>query len=114
MGTIWDFIAVSIGGAIGSAARYAMSFLNIRPKSGFPATTLLINVAGAFAIGLIVAFAAKGGKLDRRLLLFLKVGICGGFTTFSSFALEANQLVQTGTARELLDSDEVRKAYMGM
>ena len=98
MGTFGDFAAVCAGGAIGSAARYAMSFLNIRPKNGFPLMTLVINVLGAFAIGLIVALAARSGKLDRRLILFLKIGVCGGFTTFSSFALETYRLIQPGSA----------------
>ena len=56
---------------------------------------MLINIIGAFVIGLVVAFGAKK-DWNPQLILFLKVGICGGFTTFSSFALETNQLMERG------------------
>ena len=95
---IFDFIAVGTGGALGAVARYAMGFLNIRHRSGFPLSTLLINVVGALIIGFIAAYAGKNAKLDPRLVLFLKVGLCGGFTTFSSFALETVGLMQTGSS----------------
>ena len=54
------------------------------------------NIIGAFVIGLVVAFGAKK-DWNPQLILFLKVGICGGFTTFSSFALETNQLMERGS-----------------
>ena len=66
------------------------------PQNGFPIKTLLINIIGAFVIGLVVAFGAKK-DWNPQLILFLKVGICGGFTTFSSFALETNQLMERGS-----------------
>ena len=56
----------------------------------------MINIIGSFLIGLIAAAAAKNGSLNPRIILFLKVGICGGFTTFSSFALETGDLVKNG------------------
>lgn len=56
--------------------------------AGFPVITLGINVVGAFCIGLIVAAVGKHSGWDPRLVLFLKVGFCGGFTTFSTFSLE--------------------------
>lgn len=92
-----DFLVVGTGGAIGTAARYLMSFLPLHPRSGFPLITLLINLAGAFCIGLIAALAGKSASFDPRLLLFLKVGLCGGFTTFSTFSLEALNLLQNGS-----------------
>ena len=64
--------------------------------AGFPLATLVTNIVGAFVIGLIVAAVAAGHELDSRLVLFLKVGVCGGFTTFSTFALESVGLVQRG------------------
>ena len=57
---------------------------------------LLVNVLGAFAIGLIAAAAARHAALSPRMILFLKTGICGGFTTFSTFALETSGLLQAG------------------
>lgn len=98
MSTVFDFFAIGMGGALGAVARYAMGLLNIRHRSGFPLTTLIINVVGALVIGFIAAYAGKNAKLDPRLILFLKVGICGGFTTFSSFALETASLMQAGSA----------------
>ena len=56
--------------------------------------TLLINILGAFAIGAITALGAKTAGLDPRLTLLLKTGICGGFTTFSTFSLEALALLE--------------------
>lgn len=63
--------------------------------NGFPIKTFCINVIGAFVIGMVSALAAKH-VLDSRLVLFLKVAVCGGFTTFSSFALETDQLLAKG------------------
>lgn len=62
----------------------------------FPIKTLAVNLLGAFAIGLITALAAKHPDINPRLILFLKTGICGGFTTFSTFALETGNLMQAG------------------
>ena len=62
----------------------------------FPATTLLINAIGALAIGIVVAYFTQIHMEESPILLFLKVGICGGFTTFSSFSLESMQLFEKG------------------
>lgn len=96
MNTFLNCISVGAGGLIGSVLRYLLSLLPIRHSSGFPLITLGVNVLGAFLIGLIVAFAGKNANLDARALLFLQVGVCGGFTTFSSFALETHTLLQGG------------------
>lgn len=88
-------LIVGLGGAFGAVARYLIGLLPLSPDSGFPVKTFLINIAGAFLIGIIAALASKN-SISPRLVLFLKVGICGGFTTFSSFALESNQLIQGG------------------
>jgi CrcB protein len=84
---------VGIGGFIGSILRYLIGLIPVGEKTSFPIKTLLINVAGAFFIGVIVSLASKGNTLDRRMVLFLKVGICGGFTTFSTFAYETEDLI---------------------
>lgn len=88
-------IIVGLGGFLGAVARYLIGLIPINPQNGFPVKTLLINIAGAFVIGLVVALGAKK-DWNPQLILFLKVGICGGFTTFSSFALETNQLMERG------------------
>lgn len=96
MASLWNVLAVGAGGALGASARYLMGFLPVHPRSGFPLTTLAINVIGAFCIGLLAATAAKNNSLSPRMLLFLKVGVCGGFTTFSTFSLETAGLLQNG------------------
>lgn len=88
-------LAVGAGGCIGSVLRYLIGLIDLKESIVFPYKTLAINVVGSFFIGLIVALALKNHKVDPRLILFLKVGICGGFTTFSTFALESLQLFQT-------------------
>ena len=87
---------VGLGGAAGTVSRYLLSLIPYKPQSGFPLITLGINVAGAFLIGLIIAFAVKNQRVDSSLLLLLKVGFCGGFTTFSTFSLETTELFQNG------------------
>ena len=91
-----DCIFVGVGGFVGSVLRYLVSLIPLRHESGFPLLTLGINVLGAFVLGVIMALAGREVPLDPRTLLFLKVGICGGFTTFSTFALEAQGLLSGG------------------
>ena len=89
-------LVVGLGGFVGSVLRYLVGLISLNENAAFPVKTLAINVIGAFAIGIITALALKQSNLDPRLVLFLKVGICGGFTTFSTFALESLQLFQSG------------------
>ena len=88
-------IIVGLGGFIGAVIRYLIGLIPVDTQNGFPVKTLLINITGAFVIGLVVTLGAKK-DWNPQLILFLKVGICGGFTTFSSFALETNQLMKQG------------------
>lgn len=96
METLRNCLFVGIGGALGTISRYLISLLPVKPQNGFPVVTLCINIIGAFFIGLIVALATKNKHFDPGLLLFLKVGICGGFTTFSTFSLETVGLLRAG------------------
>lgn len=89
-------LIVGLGGALGAVCRYLITLLPMNPENGFPVKTFLINIAGSFLIGIVAALAARN-SLDSRLVLFLKVGICGGFTTFSSFALETEGLLEKGS-----------------
>ena len=90
-------IFVGIGGFIGAVLRYLISLLPIKNPASFPTNTLIINIVGALAIGFIAYATSKNQSIDSRLLLFLKVGICGGFTTFSTFSLEAYNLFVSGS-----------------
>lgn len=92
-----DCLLVGAGGAAGAIFRYLIGLLPLSPKNGFPLRTFLINVIGCFAIGIVAALAQKN-SLSPKLVLFLKVGVCGGFTTFSSFALENQNLLQKGSS----------------
>ena len=88
-----NLLIVAAGGALGAAGRYAVGLLPV--KTDFPLLTLLVNAAGAVIIGFLAGLFARGGLTDRRLL-FWKTGVCGGFTTFSAFSLEAVQLCEKG------------------
>ena len=87
---------VGLGGFIGSVLRYLASFIPLGSESGFPYTTLLVNVSGALLIGFLVAYLARFFTPDHELLLLLRVGLCGGFTTFSAFSLESLELLKNG------------------
>ena len=90
-------LLVGLGGFIGSIARYAVSKLNIYMHFlAIPMGTLTVNVVGSFIIGVIVGISQKSEILSADVRLFLMVGICGGFTTFSSFSVENLMLIQNG------------------
>lgn len=87
------FLAVGLGGALGAILRYLISLLPL--KSSFPVWTLLTNLLGAVAIGFIAGLSARN-QLPGCAALFWKTGVCGGFTTFSTFSLEAYSLLERG------------------
>jgi CrcB protein len=88
-----DFLMVGMGGALGSMLRYGIGFL-LKSVTSFPAGTFLVNIAGSFLIGLIAGLAANDPKFQQNWQLFLAVGLCGGFTTFSAISLEGIQMIQ--------------------
>ena len=93
------YLWVAIGGALGSMARYGLGGL-VSEKFGhsFPWGTLVINVTGSFVIGFLGALTAPGGKMtpQSRVLAtqLLVTGVCGGYTTFSSFSLQTLNLLR--------------------
>ena len=90
-------LVVGLGGFVGAVLRYLISLIPIKNPESFPVNTFIINIVGAFAIGCIAFVMTKNENIDSRVLLFLKVGICGGFTTFSTFALETTELLKGGS-----------------
>jgi len=89
-------IVVGAGGFVGTILRYFITLIPVKETTVFPIKTFVINILGCLMIGGITALAAKNLSLNPRLVLFLKVGICGGFTTFSTFALETTDLMKNG------------------
>lgn len=88
-----NFLFVAFGGAFGAMGRYAISLIPI--KSTFPVLTLLTNLLGAVLIGFIAGIATKSPETSAHTILFWKTGVCGGFTTFSTFSLEALTLIES-------------------
>lgn len=91
-----NIISVGLGGFVGASCRYLIGLLPISETTIFPIKTFGINIVGCIAIGIITILAARNNAVNPHLLLFLKVGVCGGFTTFSTFALETADLMKTG------------------
>jgi CrcB protein len=90
-------LAVAIGGAIGSVTRYLVGIGSGKLFGvGFPWGTLIINVTGSFLIGAFVGLFATKWDLPQVARVFLTVGICGGYTTFSTFSLDAWYLIERG------------------
>ena len=90
-------LAVGIGSFFGGALRYYISTLmKGLCVSGFPWATLTVNLAGCFVLGVLYALFGKSGALSSPWCLLLTTGFCGGFTTFSTFANESVQLLQSG------------------
>lgn len=89
---LMNFLAVALGGAAGAMGRYAISLIPV--KTEFPVLTLITNVIGAILIGFVVGIASDREDLSQNSLLFWKTGVCGGFTTFSTFSLEAMTLIE--------------------
>lgn len=94
-----SYLWVALGGALGSVSRYWLAaFVAGLTGPQFPWGTLLINVAGSFLIGWFGAWTSSHGPVDvpADIRVFVMVGICGGFTTFSSFSLQTLELMQAG------------------
>ncbi len=90
-------LAVALGGAVGSVLRYWVGLAVLRGGYGPPLGTFVVNVAGALALGFLARyFAPPHGS--QVLFLALTVGLCGGFTTFSTFSLDMFTLVERGAA----------------
>jgi CrcB protein len=88
MKTVLPFLVVGCGGFVGSVLRYSLSLLDQRYSATFPQGTLWSNLGGCLILGAVSALAAKTGALSPTLRLLLATGLCGGFTTMSTFTYE--------------------------
>ena len=89
-------IAVAIGGAMGSLARWWIGGLAQEASATFPSGTLAINVAGSLLLGFLARYLLETSA-PPELRLALTVGLCGGFTTFSTFSYETVALLESGS-----------------
>ena len=87
-------LCVGLGGFIGSVGRYLLGLVPV--EGDFPLMTFAVNFAGAVLIGAVFEAATEGSGLPDNAVLFLKTGVCGGFTTFSAFSLETLALLARG------------------
>lgn len=98
-----NLLIVGTGGFIGSVMRYLVQvFVEKELTTTFPWGTFVANIAGSFIIGVVFAFAEKGNVLSAEWRMFLAVGICGGFTTFSSFAYNNLTMIKEHSFGQLL------------
>lgn len=91
-------LAVGIGGAIGSIARYTITYwIQWYHFTSFPIATLLINVTGSLVLGFLLSVWVAPHHPSGELRVMLTVGFCGGFTTFSAFSYDTVRLLQAGS-----------------
>jgi fluoride exporter len=92
-----NFLLVMLGGAIGAGFRYHLSRVAAEQLGQlFPWGTWLANLLGSLLMGVLAGIALQDGKASQPLVLFLGVGVLGGFTTFSAFSLEMVQMIEQG------------------
>ena len=91
------YLWVALGGILGACARYMLARAVARfAGTDFPYGTLLINVSGSLILGFFMIWSSERALVDQRLRLFLAIGFCGAFTTFSSYAFESFAYFEQG------------------
>src|ERR1700727_63094 len=94
---IGSLLIIGLGGGIGSIFRYLVTiFMNKHVSASFPAGTLLVNISGCLLIGIFYGLATRHAFFTLDWRLFLITGICGGYTTFSTFSYESITLLKQG------------------
>jgi fluoride exporter len=92
------YLWIALGSALGGVLRYAITRATLNMDHGFPYGTVMINILGSFVIGYFGTLTLHGDRyaVSENIRLFVMVGICGGFTTFSSFSLQTLDLFRAG------------------
>jgi fluoride exporter len=97
-----NILLVFLGGGLGSSLRYLISKYLNQLETSIALGTFTVNILGSLLIGIIMGFALKNDTPSSTLTLLVATGFCGGFTTFSAFALENYQLLKTGDATNFI------------
>jgi CrcB protein len=88
---------VALGSALGGMARYLIGGLVQQASRGsFPLGTLVVNVSGSFLLGLLYRYSVESAAITPEVRTFLTIGLCGGYTTFSTFSYETVRLIEDG------------------
>ncbi|MEO0412320.1 MAG: fluoride efflux transporter CrcB [Pseudomonadota bacterium] len=97
MSGLMSYLMVAAGGALGASLRFGATQAATKLFGhGFPAGTMVVNIAGSLAMGLLIAWLAARAGGDGAVRLFFATGVLGGFTTFSAFSLDAFTLYERG------------------
>jgi fluoride exporter len=100
---VYRTLFVAAGGLVGSVARYWLAgWVQTANDSMFPLGTLAVNTAGSFILGLVMALSLERGMIGPEARLLFGAGLCGGFTTMSTFSYETLAMLQTGGATAAL------------
>ncbi|HEU0170725.1 MAG TPA: CrcB family protein [Acidimicrobiales bacterium] len=89
-------MAIGVGGALGSVARYEIAVALPRPPGGFPWATFLVNITGALVLGVVMTLVLERWPPTRYVRPFLGIGLCGGYTTWSTFMTDSVVLMRDG------------------
>ena len=87
-----NMLYVFLGGGVGSALRYLLFI--IIPQTSFPYATFSVNIVGSFLIGLFLSLSNSSSAISSSIFILLTTGLCGGFTTFSTFSKEGFLMIQ--------------------
>ena len=91
-----EILAVFVGGGIGSIVRYLISKISFFSFNSFPYSTFISNIIGCFILGLALSYFIKNDSQNSTIFIFIAIGFCGGFTTFSTFSSEGLELINNG------------------
>jgi fluoride exporter len=96
--TLYLYLWVALGSAIGGCLRYALGRAIVDNSTTFPWSTMLINILGSFVMGFFGTLTLAGSRfaVPEPVRIFIMIGVCGGFTTFSAFSLQTYDLMRSG------------------